>query len=89
MLKNDAVVVDFTASWCGPCRNIAPCFEELSQQYPNIKFVKVDVDEASDVAADCGVTAMPTFHFYKNGKKVKDFCGANKEMLQKAVEELL
>ncbi|KAI4884985.1 hypothetical protein NFI96_020251, partial [Prochilodus magdalenae] len=73
------VVVDFTASWCGPCRMIGPYFKKLSQSpdNKNVVFLKVDVDEAQDVASSCGIRSMPTFHFYKNGEKVEEFSGAN------------
>jgi thioredoxin 1 len=75
------VVVDFTASWCGPCKSIAPFFEELAAKYPEIEFVKIDVDELEDVAGECGISAMPTFQVYSNGVKVSEMTGADKEKL--------
>ncbi|XP_073447266.1 thioredoxin-like [Aquarana catesbeiana] len=81
------VVVDFTATWCGPCKMIAPFFEELSKNHPEAVFIKVDVDDAQDVAQHCNVKCMPTFHFYKNGSKVFEFSGANKETLEQKVVE--
>ncbi|PWS21411.1 thioredoxin, partial [Enterococcus faecium] len=71
------VVVDFTAVWCGPCQSIAPFFKSLSEQHTNVVFLKVDVDDAEDVAKSCKINCMPTFHFYKNGQKVDDFSGSN------------
>ena len=62
------MVIDFAATWCGPCQRIAPFFEELSTKYPSVTFVKVDVDELDGVAANCGVRCMPTFLVYKDGK---------------------
>ncbi|KAL0970173.1 hypothetical protein UPYG_G00238350 [Umbra pygmaea] len=84
------VVVDFTATWCGPCKNIAPFFKELSEkpENTNVVFLKVDVDDAADVAQKCGVKCMPTFMFYKKGEKVHDFSGANKDTLEKKLIEL-
>eukprot|EP00124_Ichthyophonus_hoferi_P000013 Ihof_evm13s1 gene=Ihof_evmTU13s1 len=64
------VVVDFFATWCGPCKMIAPVLEEMSKTMTNVIFCKVDVDECEDIAAEEGIEAMPTFYFYKNGKKV-------------------
>ncbi|KAL7875747.1 hypothetical protein AOLI_G00107100 [Acnodon oligacanthus] len=81
------VVVDFTATWCGPCRIIGPYFEELSKDPMNcnVVFLKVDVDVAQDVAHSCDITCMPTFHFYKKEKKVHEFSGASHENLMKYV----
>ncbi|XP_068584445.1 thioredoxin-like [Cebidichthys violaceus] len=77
------VVVDFTATWCGPCKMIGPIFHGLASQpeNKNVVFLKVDVDEADDVSKECKITSMPTFHFYKNGKKVDEFSGADKQKL--------
>ncbi|XP_030048226.1 leucine-rich repeat extensin-like protein 5 [Microcaecilia unicolor] len=70
------IVIDFTASWCGPCQMIAPFFEALSQRHnARVAFLKVDVDDVSDVADDFGIVAMPTFVFLKNGEKIDEFCG--------------
>ncbi|XP_068127449.1 thioredoxin-like [Hyperolius riggenbachi] len=82
------VVVDFTATWCGPCKMIAPVFEDMSKQYPDVLFIKVDVDDAQDVSTFCSVSCMPTFQFYKDGKKVDEFSGANKEKLAEFVVRL-
>ncbi|KAM9329387.1 thioredoxin-like [Gastrophryne carolinensis] len=82
------VVIDFTATWCGPCKMIKPAFEELSVKNPDVVFLKVDVDEAADVSAHCGIKCMPTFQFYKNGKLVHEFSGANKATLEEKVKEL-
>uniref|UniRef100_A0A8C4EBJ2 Thioredoxin domain-containing protein n=1 Tax=Dicentrarchus labrax TaxID=13489 RepID=A0A8C4EBJ2_DICLA len=67
------VVVDFTATWCGPCKQIGPIFEEqsLKPENKNVIFLKVDVDEAEDVSSSCNISCMPTFQFYKNGEKVR------------------
>ncbi|XP_017288669.1 thioredoxin [Kryptolebias marmoratus] len=84
------VVVDFTASWCGPCKGIAPYFQQLSEEYKDkVIFLKVDVDEASDVSQACGISCMPTFQFYKNGQKVHEFSGANRDSLKTKVAELM
>ncbi|XP_041840986.1 thioredoxin [Melanotaenia boesemani] len=84
------VVVDFTATWCGPCKQIAPEFVKLSEdpENKNVIFLKVDVDEAEDVSGHCQINCMPTFHFYKNGQKVAEFSGANLATLKEKVTTL-
>mmetsp|Transcript_32116 Transcript_32116/g.44526 ORF Transcript_32116/g.44526 Transcript_32116/m.44526 type:complete len:103 (-) Transcript_32116:202-510(-) len=82
------VLVDFTATWCGPCKAIAPFFAELEGKYPSITFVKVDVDELDGVAAVAGVSAMPTFQVWQNGAKVSELIGASKEKLEDLAKSL-
>lgn len=53
-------IVDFTAQWCGPCQMIKPFFEKYSDEYTNIQFLKVDVDELSELTDKIGINAMPT-----------------------------
>ncbi|BBH07983.1 thioredoxin H-type 1 [Prunus dulcis] len=79
------MVIDFTASWCGPCRFIAPFLAELAKKLPNVIFVKVDVDELKSVAQDWAVEAMPTFMFLKEGKIVDKVVGAKKDELQQTI----
>jgi thioredoxin 1 len=74
---NKAVLIDFFATWCGPCKMIAPKLEEMSKKYPGVIVVKVDVDEAQDIAEKYGIQAMPTFMVFKNGSKVGEMVGAD------------
>ncbi|KAH0517158.1 Sushi, von Willebrand factor type A, EGF and pentraxin domain-containing protein 1 [Microtus ochrogaster] len=69
------VVVDFSATWCGPCKMIKPFFHSLSEKYSSVVFLEIDVDDCQDVAADCEVKCMPTFQFYKKGQKEMRGCG--------------
>lgn len=72
-----AVFIDFFATWCGPCKNIAPKVEECAKKYTNVVVLKVDVDECEDIAAKYQISAMPTFIVFQNGSKVESFCGAD------------
>lgn len=82
-----AVIVDFTATWCGPCQMIGPVFEELSGKYDTVLFLKVDVDAQTEVAALCNISSMPTFQVFQNGAKVDQMIGANKASLTALVEK--
>ncbi|XP_053154399.1 thioredoxin domain-containing protein 2-like isoform X2 [Hemicordylus capensis] len=82
------VVVDFSATWCGPCKMIKPFYRSLSEKYSDVVFLEVDVDEAQDVASHYDVKCMPTFQFFKNNEKVHEFSGANKEKLEETIKKL-
>jgi thioredoxin 1 len=85
--SNDKLtVIDFHATWCGPCHAIAPVFKSLSKQYKNANFLKCDTGAASDVAQLYRITAMPTFIFLKGKTKVDQVRGASKSELQNTVK---
>ena len=69
------VLVDFWATWCGPCRMLAPILEELSGQHPELKIVKVDVDENRELALRYGIESIPTLLVFRNGQLVNRSVG--------------
>ena len=71
------VLVDFYATWCGPCKQMAPVVDKLAGTYKDkVKFYRVDVDANSSVAAKYNVNSIPTFIIFKNGKRVDSYTGA-------------
>ncbi|KAL6257209.1 hypothetical protein P5V15_012136 [Pogonomyrmex californicus] len=81
------VVIDFFAVWCGPCKMIGPMIEELAKDMQDIVFLKVDVDECEDVAAEYEISSMPTFVFIKESKVLETFSGANIEKLKNTIQQ--
>ena len=82
------VAVDFTATWCPPCKRIGPIFEKMAEDNSDVLFIKVDVDDNDETAAACKIECMPTFQFYKNGSKVDEFSGADESTLKEKVSTL-
>jgi thioredoxin 1 len=85
---NALVVVDYSTTWCGPCKVIAPKFEEFSVKYPDAVFLKVIGDaspEASKLMKREGVRSVPSFHYFMNGEKVDVVNGANAEAIEAAI----
>lgn len=70
-LIKDKVVVDFFATWCGPCKMLGPVFEELSTEINDIKFIKVDIDEHEDLCRKYKVMSVPTLIVFDKGKEAK------------------
>jgi thioredoxin 1 len=83
---SNLIVVDFTATWCGPCQDIAPFYDELAEKYEDVVFVKVDVDENEETSEYCEITGMPTFQFYRNGEKIKEIIGGDRKNLVDSIE---
>jgi thioredoxin len=86
--KQTKVVVDFNATWCGPCKAIAPLFASLSAKYPEMAFLSVDVDKCKEVAAALKVSSIPTFQFSVGDTVVKQQVGADKAKLEANIKAL-
>ncbi|CCH42666.1 Thioredoxin [Wickerhamomyces ciferrii] len=86
--QDKLVVVDFFATWCGPCKMIAPILEKFDKEYTNVDFFKLDVDELGSVAQEQEVSAMPTIIFYKNGSVVDKIIGANPNAIKQKLVSL-
>lgn len=67
-IKNGMVLVDFYADWCGPCRMVGPIIEEISNEVPNLKVIKINVDEREDIAKEYGVMSIPTIILFRDGQ---------------------
>lgn len=71
VLKSEKkVLVDFNATWCGPCKMLAPVIEEISDEVNDVKFVSVDVDDEEELAEEYGVSTIPCLVLFDNGKEV-------------------
>ena len=84
------VLVDFFATWCGPCKMIAPVLEELAAEMPDVTIIKVDVDQENALAAKYNVMSIPTLYLLKDGEVVSSVMGfqpkpALKSFIEKAM----
>jgi thioredoxin 1 len=91
LAQNKPVVVDFWATWCGPCRQIAPLVEELANEFEGRALIgKCNVDENVELPTEYGIRNIPTLLFFKNGELVDKQIGATaKEVLRAKIEALL
>lgn len=89
VIKSDKpVMIDFWASWCGPCRMVAPIMEDLAEENNNVKICKVNVDEQGELAAQFRIMSIPTIMVFKNGENVEKVIGArSKEEFQELIQK--
>ena len=86
-IERGVVVVDFFATWCGPCKMLSPVIDELSGELENVNFVKVDIDQSMDLAQKFKIVSVPTLKVFKNGEEVDTLMGfMPKEVLKSKVE---
>lgn len=84
--NNELVFVDFFAQWCGPCKMLAPSIDKLADEHPEVKVLKIDVDQENGLAMQYGVQSIPTLIVFKNGQPVNRQMGF---MPYEALEQML
>lgn len=88
LIKEGYVLVDYFATWCGPCKMLSPILEEYSLLQDEVKVIKVDVDQFPLMAQENNIMGVPTLILYKDKKEIKRLSGyMNKEQLQKWVDQ--
>lgn len=87
LISGDLVLVDFFATWCGPCKMLSPVLAELANDRSELSIVKVDIDESSDLSRQLGVMSVPTLMLFKKGNLVATQSGyMPKELLSRWIE---
>lgn len=86
LIENEKVLVDFYATWCGPCQLISPIIEEIAKENKNIKVIKIDVDKFPELSRKYGIMSIPTLMVFSEGKEVKKHIGY---LDKKGIEDLL
>jgi len=85
--SSNLLVLDFYATWCGPCKMLTPKLNELETRYPNVEFYKIDVDVLESFSQECKISAMPTLLFVKNGEVVQRIEGANLPVIMNTLQQ--
>lgn len=84
--SNGNVLIDFYATWCGPCQTLGPILEQVKKDVgDNLRIVKIDVDKHKDLASKMGIRGVPSLFFYKNGKLIKSASGV---LIGKEIKEI-
>ncbi len=89
--NNKLIVFDFKATWCGPCKDIKPFVDYLIENYPNVEFHEVDIEDETreDIINAFEIKKVPTFLYYKNGKVCNRLIGTNKEKIEELINDNL
>jgi thioredoxin 1 len=88
-IKNNKTFVVFSAGFCKPCKEIYPYIEEKASKYTDITFIKVDIEEGSEISEKYEIQTIPHFKFFKENKEIVTFSGANKQNITEAINKLL
>ena len=85
--KNEKTIIDFYADWCGPCKMLAPIYEELSGEVSSVYFAKVDVDNLQDIAQEYGIASIPTLLIFQGGREMNRHVGfATKDQIKELLK---
>ncbi|TKY69744.1 Thioredoxin H2 [Spatholobus suberectus] len=84
---NKLMVLDFTATWCGPCKLMDPVMQEFAAKYTDVEFIKIDVEELTEVSQALQVHQLPSFILVKKGKVIDRVVGVKKEELKRSIEK--
>ncbi len=88
--NNDIIIVDYWASWCGPCVGFAPVFEKASEKYPQIVFAKVNTEEEQEIAGSFGIRSIPTIMVFRENVMLYNEAGAlSAPAFEKLIEQIL
>lgn len=83
--EGNKLLVDFWAKWCGPCKTLIPRLEQMEKDYPDVKFIKVDVDENMDTSLDLGIRSIPTVMIFDGNKLVDRSQGVQSDIHYKEI----
>ena len=90
IIQSGYTLVDFYADWCGPCKMLSPILEELSEEYPSIKFIKVNVDNDMNLVSRYSIMSIPTIYIFKDGKLIVSTQGyRDKDGMKLYIEDAL
>ncbi|WKX93117.1 hypothetical protein Q1695_010838 [Nippostrongylus brasiliensis] len=84
---NSLIVIDFYATWCGPCKIMGPKFVKMSSEFTSVVFIKIDVDESEDIVSRFDIKVMPTFIFMRNGAQIDIVEGSLEDSLRSKIEQ--
>lgn len=89
-IKNSKIIIDFWASWCGPCQMMGPVFEELSNNYDGLKFGKISTEDEPELANRFNIMGIPCLIVLENGKEIDRITGfAPKEILKQKIDSII